>query len=184
MNKIRNYLDLISEAVSDIDDTNIISIVNYLTGIRNSNHNIFLIGNGGSALNASHLALELLKEISMLNNQKPFNVINLCDNIGIFSAWANDLSFNNVFYNQLKLLGKAGDVLILFSTLGKSANILSAIEIACLKQMNIISFVGKEINETLLKSNFIIKVSSIEPFIIESVHLAVIHSISNFLKIN
>ena len=69
----------------------------------------------------------------------------MCDNIGIVTAYANDISYEKVFSEQLKSLASAGDLLITISGSGDSKNILNAIETAKdmkLKTLGLLGFGG------------------------------------------
>jgi D-sedoheptulose 7-phosphate isomerase len=96
----------------------------------NLDRRIFICGNGGSASSANHIACDFQKGLGL-------NCQSLCENMAIFSAWSNDTSYEEVFSNQLKVLGKKGDLLILLSGSGNSPNILHAEKIA--KELDIIT---------------------------------------------
>ena len=87
---------------------------------------VYLIGNGGSAANAIHIAQDL-QSIGV-------KAYHLCDAANI-SRIANDHGFEYVFSDQIEALGEEGDLLIALSGSGTSSNILKAIEIAEIKGM-------------------------------------------------
>lgn len=82
---------------------------------------IYIIGNGGSASLADHLACDLLKNCGL-------KAVSLCSNQALITAIANDKSFEDVFLNQVMILFQINDVLISLSTSGKSKNVLKAME--------------------------------------------------------
>lgn len=90
---------------------------------------IFVLGNGGSASTASHWACDINKGCC-LELTKKFKMICLNDNIPTLMAYANDLSYEDVFVEQLKNLYEPGDVVIGISGSGNSPNVLKAIEYA------------------------------------------------------
>jgi len=90
---------------------------------------IFILGNGGSASTASHMAVDLGKGTSQ-HVRPRFRVISLADNIGLITAWANDASYDVVFKEQLENLLQPGDVVIAISASGNSPNVLRAVEYA------------------------------------------------------
>jgi D-sedoheptulose 7-phosphate isomerase len=99
---------------------------------------VFIIGNGGSAATASHFACDLAKTIlgrPIDRRAKLFRVISLVDNMALITAWANDFSFDDVFAEQLRLLGQPGDVLVAITGSGNSPNVLAAVDVA--KQLGI-----------------------------------------------
>lgn len=102
---------------------------------------VLVAGNGGSATDAMHLAGEF--SVRFIKNRKALAAIALCDPSALTAA-GNDFGFDTVFSRQVEALGKAGDMLILFTTSGKSANILRAIEKAKSIGVQTVSFLGKD----------------------------------------
>ena len=89
---------------------------------------LYVIGNGGSASTASHMATDL--GVGSIRRRNPIRCISLTDNVAALTATSNDLNFSEVFAQQLKLLGRKGDVLICFSASGNSENLLAACTLA------------------------------------------------------
>lgn len=100
----------------------------------NAGKKVVLIGNGGSAAIASHHAIEFLKNggIRALSLNDP----------AALTCLSNDLGYTNVFSEQLKTHGIAGDLLIAISSSGQSVNILKAVEVARANKMTIATFSG------------------------------------------
>lgn len=90
---------------------------------------IFVMGNGGSAATASHWVCDTNKGCC-LHSEKKFKMISLNDNISSMLAYANDLSYEDVFVEQLKNFFEAGDMVIGISGSGNSANVLKAVAYA------------------------------------------------------
>jgi D-sedoheptulose 7-phosphate isomerase len=90
---------------------------------------IFIAGNGGSAATASHLALDLQKAGRSPGGRSP-RAISLADNAGLVTAWANDVSFGRVFAEQLEVLARPGDALVVISVSGSSPNLVNAVAAA------------------------------------------------------
>ncbi len=90
---------------------------------------IFVMGNGGSASTASHWVCDLNKGCC-LNLEKKFKMICLNDSISTMMAYANDLSYDEIFVQPLKNFFEPGDVVIGISGSGNSPNVLKAIEYA------------------------------------------------------
>lgn len=90
---------------------------------------VYIIGNGGSAANASHLCEDLGKSsVVDFEQQKRLKVMSLTDNTPYILAWANDTSYDRIFVEQLKNFGEPGDLLIAISGSGNSPNILAAVD--------------------------------------------------------
>ncbi len=103
--------------------------VELLHHARLSERQIFVMGNGGSASTASHMACDLGKNTDAPGYPR-FRVISLVDNMAMLSAYANDVGYENVFAEQLANLLRKGDIVIAISTSGNSPNVLRAIELA------------------------------------------------------
>lgn len=103
---------------------------------------IMFIGNGGSAADSQHMAAEYVSRFAF--DRKGLPGIALTTDTSILTAIGNDCSFDNVFSRQLNALGNEGDILIAYSTSGRSLNIVKAINEA--KSMGIYSvlFTGLE----------------------------------------
>lgn len=103
---------------------------------------IMFIGNGGSAADSQHMAAEYVSRFAF--DRKGLPGIALTADTSILTAIGNDYSFDNVFSRQLNALGNEGDILIAYSTSGRSLNIVKAINEA--KSMGIYSvlFTGLE----------------------------------------
>jgi D-sedoheptulose 7-phosphate isomerase len=97
---------------------------------------IFFAGNGGSAADCEHLAGELVGRYK--KNRKPYNAISLTTDTSVITCIANDFGYEKIFERQLQGLGERGDLLIVFSTSGKSQNIINVLKMA--KKLKIKSF--------------------------------------------
>ena len=96
---------------------------------------VFLFGNGGSAALASHLATDLAKGThfpgpASMKNVRRLKAIALTDNIPLLTAWANDLSYEQVFVGQMENFIRERDVAFGISGSGNSPNVLRALELA------------------------------------------------------
>jgi len=89
---------------------------------------IMACGNGGSASDAQHLAGELVNRF--LLNRRPYAALALGTDVAVTTSIGNDFSFEEIFKKQVEALGRAGDVLIGFSTSGNSENVLRAFRVA------------------------------------------------------
>lgn len=91
-----------------------------------SKHNVvYVAGNGGSATTAAHMATDL--GVGSLRRNNPVRCISLVDNSGVLTATSNDIDFSSVFAQQIKLLGRAEDILVCFSASGNSSNLVEAV---------------------------------------------------------
>jgi phosphoheptose isomerase len=107
-----------------------------------SGHKLLVCGNGGSASDATHVATEFL--CRFCNDRRPYPAISLTANGEFMTAVCNDYHADEIFSRQVWGLGERGDVLIAFTTSGKSRNILRALEESNRKKMNSICFLGRD----------------------------------------
>src|SRR5207247_7409391 len=101
-----------------------------LDAYANSGH-VYVVGNGGSATNATHFACDLSKA-TIVEGRARMRVTSLADNIALLTAWANDTSYEKVFSEQLTNLLNQGDVGIAHCASGHYAHDLSAYTVAYL----------------------------------------------------
>lgn len=106
----------------------------------NSGGKVLTCGNGGSMADAMHLAEEL--SVRFEKNRKALAALCLSDAAAITCA-GNDFGYDAIFSRQVDALGKAGDLLVVFSTSGNSPNCLLAVQSAKLAGMTTAAFLGK-----------------------------------------
>ncbi|MEO0262437.1 MAG: SIS domain-containing protein [candidate division WOR-3 bacterium] len=137
---------------------------------------IILCGNGGSASDSSHIAAEFIGKIKD-KTKKPIPAINIGIDAAVITAIANDYGFEEIFSKQIEAIGKKNDILIIFSTSGKSKNVSKAILKAKEIGLKIIYFTGENspINEELC--DFVIKLPTSQKEIIQEVYMILWHII-------
>lgn len=96
---------------------------------RENHQTIFIAGNGGSATTATSMANDLGFDIlKKTGTDLPFKVLALTDNNSVITAISNDVGYENIFLNQLKIHFRKGDKLIVISASGNSGNLINAVE--------------------------------------------------------
>ncbi|MEW6285713.1 MAG: SIS domain-containing protein [Chloroflexota bacterium] len=127
MEPIQRYLSTLQQTMDKLPQPLIAEVIYTLQRARIQGNQVFIMGNGGSASTASHFVCDLAK-----NTRNPslphFRAIGLADNMEIFSAYANDEGYENVFSQQLINLIKPEDVVIAISASGNSKNVVKAVE--------------------------------------------------------
>ncbi len=123
-----SYFEYLSKVLSGIDTRQIGQFIATLLDARERGATVYFIGNGGSAATASHFANDLA--IGVNDYEKPFRVVSLTDNVAVMSAIGNDFGYDEIFVRQLRVLARAGDVLVAISASGNSPNLLKAFEFA------------------------------------------------------
>lgn len=107
---------------------------------------LLVCGNGGSATDAQHVAVEFMHPITV--GRKALPAICLNNDMAMVTAVANDVSFADVFVRQIIALGNEGDVLIAISTSGNSENLLHAFQTARKMKLATIGFAGNDGGKT------------------------------------
>ncbi len=101
---------------------------------------LLVCGNGGSATDAQHIAVEFMHPITV--GRKALPAICLTNDMAMMTAVANDVGFDDVFTRQIIALGNEGDVLLAISTSGNSRNLMHAFATARRMRMTTIGFAG------------------------------------------
>lgn len=156
-------------------------ITEQLINARNNAQTIFTMGNGGSGSTSSHFVSDLLKT-AIINNSKRFKAISLVDNIPVNLAWANDVSYDSIFSEQLENFLNQGDIVIGFSGSGNSVNVVNALKYAKTKGAISIGITGMTGGEISKFVDFSLVVPSNDMLIIESMHLLICHCITNAIR--
>jgi D-sedoheptulose 7-phosphate isomerase len=142
---------------------------------------VFIVGNGGSAATASHMANDLMLGVAKEGGQG-FRVIALTDNVPVITAIANDHHYADIFSTQLRSLGQAGDVLIAISGSGNSPNVVEAVQVAREIGMTTIGFLGMGggVLKTLMDAMVVVPSNDYGP--IEDVHIVLDHLMTAYFK--
>lgn len=125
----RQYLSYFSHLLNQLDVRVIEQIIEAIEDAAEQGSTIFLLGNGGSAANASHMANDLAFGAS-LDGFPPFRVFCLTDNVPIMTALANDMNYSQIFVRQLHNLLQPKDVVVALSVSGNSPNVVEAVRFA------------------------------------------------------
>jgi D-sedoheptulose 7-phosphate isomerase len=105
-------------------------------------HRLWVMGNGGSACDAQHVAVEFVHPI--VEKRRPLPALDLVGQAATVTAISNDKDFAKVFVDQLELWGSPGDMALAISTSGQSPNLLYGLQTARKKGMLTIAFSGKD----------------------------------------
>ena len=182
-NSITSYIDeqqhcmtLLKSKSDKIND-----ICNQLLNARNKRKNIFVFGNGGSGSTASHFVSDLLKT-AIIKKEKRFKAISLTDNVPVILAWSNDVSYDDVFIEQLKNHFSKGDILIGFSGSGNSKNIIKSLKFGKENNAYCIGFTGKSGGKMNKFCDICLKVPSQDMLTIESQHVMICHCIISIIR--
>ena len=142
---------------------------------------LFVMGNGGSLCDALHMCVEFNHPI--IEKRAAFPVIPLMTDIATMTAIGNDLDFTRVFVNQLRLLSLPGDIAMVFSTSGKSPNLIYALQAAREKEILTVAFAGKDGGRFPNLADYCFTVPSYSIHRIQEVHATAVHVVWDLVHI-
>jgi D-sedoheptulose 7-phosphate isomerase len=119
---------------------------------------------------------DLSKAVDIPLGSPRYRALSLTDNLGLFSAYANDMGYENVFSEPLRNLVRAGDVLVAISGSGRSPNVLRAMEVAREAGAAVLALAGRDGGEMPERSDICLIADTQSMQQIEDVHLAVLHA--------
>src|ERR1041385_5832902 len=143
---------------------------------------LFVMGNGGSACDALHVAVEFKHPI--IEKRRPLPAEALMADIATVSAISNDLDYSRVFVNQLRLSGQPGDMVLAISTSGHSPNLIYALEAARDRGMMTIAFSGKDGGRIEGMADYCFTVPSFSIHRIQEVHATLIHVLWDMIHVS
>lgn len=130
-------------ALDSVDEAEVSALIECLFDAYRRGAMVFVIGNGGSAANASHFAQDLAKGTSPSpDHERRIRALSLTDNVAFFSALGNDEGYDSVFVQQLRTFARPGDLLVAISGSGNSPNVLRAVEYANANGLSTIGVTG------------------------------------------
>jgi D-sedoheptulose 7-phosphate isomerase len=138
---IENYLALVKDTIDKLDRSQIEKTAEAFMRVYEAGKTIYIFGNGGSAASATHACGDFVKGASY-GLEKRFKVMSLVDNLPALMAIANDISYDDIFIEQLKNFLQPGDLVIGISGSGNSVNVVKAMEYAKQKGVQTIAFCG------------------------------------------
>ena len=138
---ITNYITEQKKAIDSIPVEKIKDLINKLAEALKKDRQIFILGNGGSAANATPFAGDLGKSSSDATGRR-FKVLTLNDNMSWLTALGNDYTYEDVFVGQLQNYAKPKDICIAISASGNSPNVVKTLVWAKKHQLQTIAIVG------------------------------------------
>lgn len=171
---IADYLEAQKRAVDTLKPAELAGVVETLRNAWRGDKQVFAIGNGGSAANASHFAVDLGKGASDVLPRR-FRVLSLTDNVAWLTALGNDYSYDEVFVRQLMNYAREGDVLFAASVSGNSPNLVKAFEWARKNGVKTVALVGAKRGKLAELGDQVIAVGDTHYGRVEDVHMHILH---------
>jgi D-sedoheptulose 7-phosphate isomerase len=150
-------------------------IVAAIVAALRAGNKLLIIGNGGSAADAQHIAAEIIGRYKQ--DRPSYAAIALTTDTSALTAIANDYGFEQVFARQVEGLGQPGDVLMALSTSGRSPNILAALRKARERGLVTVGFTGTKGGAMGASCDHLLIAPSDDTPVVQQIHLAVAHGI-------
>jgi len=180
----RAYLARLRACLAAVSADEIAAVAERLWEVARGGGTIFVAGNGGSAATASHLALDVGKGTLGRPPQRggPRIRTAVLSDPAVLTAWANDHGYEGVFAEQIRALARPEDAVVLLSVSGTSPNVVRAARAARAAGAVVIALVGRPGRTLGELADLAVVVPSEEYEVVEDVHLAINHIITEYLR--
>lgn len=144
-----------------------------IIGALRAGNKVLTAGNGGSAADAQHFSAELVGRYK--RERSPYPAIALTTDTSILTAIGNDYGYEDVFARQVGALGRAGDILLAYSTSGESANLIAAADEAHRRGMTVIALTGPRDNSLARLADIALLMPAGDTPVVQEMHLMTTH---------
>ncbi|CAM5344342.1 Phosphoheptose isomerase OS=Afipia felis OX=1035 GN=gmhA_2 PE=3 SV=1 [Afipia felis] len=177
----RNSLAGLTRAVqSDELQAAVKAIADAMTQALRSGNKLLLIGNGGSAADAQHIAAEI---VGRYKQERPaWAAIALTTDTSALTAIGNDYGIEQIFARQVRGLARPGDVLIAMTTSGRSPNILAALQTARDLGVTTVGFTGTKGESLRALCDYVLIAPSDDTPVIQQIHMVAAHAICDDIE--
>ena len=179
------YTNYLNRVIKKIDKNQLINFEKKILNLRKQDSNIFVFGNGGAASTAITMCNDLGFDIYKKTKKKPFKFICLNENQSILTAIGNDIGYEKIFLNQLKIhFRPKKDAILILSASGNSKNLIEAATWVKKNKGTILSIVGfdggkiKRISDTYIH----IKTNKNEYGPVEDIQLIINHTLAHWYQ--
>tara|TARA_B100000900_G_scaffold386359_1_gene376772 strand:- start:1157 stop:1747 length:591 start_codon:yes stop_codon:yes gene_type:complete len=177
---ISNYIEEHNKVLSKIDVDSLQAAIDMVVDAFQRGVKIITCGNGGSASTASHYITDWVKMANLATGEK-FRGFSLVDNIGLVTAYGNDLSYDDIFSGQCTALLDKGDLLVVVSGSGNSTNIVNAVNEANKIGADTLAILGYDGGEVIKIAGKTFLVPSFDMQVCEDIHLMFGHLVMKAL---
>jgi D-sedoheptulose 7-phosphate isomerase len=177
---IDKYIKAHNRVIQNMDISEVEVAIKLINDTANSKKKIAVCGNGGSAYTASHYITDWNKMVN-LNTGRRFYGLSFVDNIGLMTAYANDISYNDIFSEQVKNILDIGDLLIVVSGSGNSENIVRAVEVANKNGITTLAICGYDGGKVKKIANKSVWIKSFDMQLCEDAHIVFGHMVMKSL---
>lgn len=179
----KEYIKSMNSTIEALDEKQISFFIDLLYKAYKEEKMVFVIGNGGSAANASHFAQDLAKGTRKnIEQVRRIKALSLTDNLPFITALGNDDGYDTIFEQQLRTFANSGDILICISGSGNSPNIIRATNWANENKLITIGITGFDGGKLKKLSKYSVHVPINDMYISESIHSIIFHYVLSELN--
>jgi len=176
--KMNNFVNQLLQTqiklMDDLNQENIVEFSEHIIKAVNKNQSIFFLGNGGSAATASHICADFNRYLYS-NGARRSTFYCMNDSISLLTSISNDLSYEDIYTEQLKGVLQTDDVIIAITGKGKSKNVLNAVDFGNNNGALTLALCGFDGGNILKSASHNIHVKSNDMQIVENMHLMILH---------
>ncbi|MGH7359037.1 MAG: SIS domain-containing protein, partial [Candidatus Rokuibacteriota bacterium] len=179
----REYFAGLKAVMDRVDLGQVAAFVAELERAYRDDHQIFIIGNGGSAGTASHMACDLAKTVLGRRpdpGRRRFRVMSLTDNVPLITAIGNDLGYDHVFTEQLAVFARRGDLLVAITGSGNSPNVVNAVRMAREMGLRTTGMLGFDGGEVLSMLDTPLLIPDFSYGFVEDLHMVLDHLVTAY----
>jgi len=176
-----SYYTRFAQALTSFDKSPLRDVLGVFDGVVARGGTVWVAGNGGSAAIADHTVCDCSKG-THTEGAAPFRTISLTSNVAMLTALANDISYDDVFSEQLKYYLNARDALLVVSSSGNSPNVVKACEYARAQGVPTVAFVGFKGGKLARIADTVVHIEVENYGIVEDTHQSLIHMLTQYMK--
>ena len=180
LRKCRESLEVKERFFAEYADQ-IAELCEKMAGRFQDGHKLWVMGNGGSACDAQHVAVEFIHPI--IEKRRALPAFDLVSQVPVLTAISNDKDYAKIFVDQLDLWSKPGDMALALSTSGQSPNLIYALQTARKKELLTIAFSGKDGGRIRQVAEYCFTVPSFSIHRIQESHVALLHILWDLIHV-
>jgi D-sedoheptulose 7-phosphate isomerase len=181
----REYFAGLKAVMDRVDLGRVAAFAGELEQAYREDRQIFIIGNGGSAGTASHMACDLAKTVAGRHpdpRRRRFRVMSLTDNVPMMTAIANDLGYEHVFTEQLVVFARPGDLLVVITGSGNSPNVVNAVRMAREMGLRTTGMLGFDGGKVLSMLDVPVLIPDFTYGFVEDLHMVLDHLVTAYFS--